>query len=55
MEEIRGKIKAQNEPQKSELGKRSFGTYEPRQFEAGSSLGPIKKSMFEKAQGQGQG
>ena len=30
MEEIRGKIKAQNEPQRSGLGKRSFGTYELR-------------------------
>ena len=30
MEEICGKIKAQSEPQKSRLGKRSYGTYEPR-------------------------
>ena len=54
MEEIRGKIKAQSEPQKSGLGKRSFGAYESRQFEAGSSLGPSKKQEFDKTQGQGQ-
>ena len=54
MEEITGKIMAQIEPQKSSLGKRSYGSYEPRQFEAGSSLGPNKKPMFEKTSDQGQ-
>ena len=54
MEEIRGKIKAQSEPQKSGLGKRSFGAYESRQFEAGSSSGPSKKQEFDKPRGQGQ-
>ena len=37
MEEIRGKIKAQNEPQKSGLGKRCYGSHELRQFEVGSA------------------
>ena len=48
MEEIRGKIKAQSEPQRSGLGKRSHGSYEPRQFEVESNLGMSKKPMFEK-------
>ena len=54
MEEIRGKIKAQNEPQKIRLGKRSFNTFESRQLESGSSSGPSKKLMFEKMSSQGQ-
>ena len=53
MEEIRGKIKAQNEPQKSGLGKRSYSTFEPRQFEAGPGSGTNKKQEFNKTQGQG--
>ena len=55
VEEVRGKIKAQDEGQRGVLGKRSYNVYEPKKFEAGSSSGPSKKFTYEKPQNQGQG
>ena len=37
-EEVRNKMKVQDDAQKSVLGKRSYGSYEPRKFEVGSSF-----------------
>ena len=52
-EEVRTKIKAQDEQQKSSLGKRPFGAFlESKKLEAGSGSGAGKKPMYEKAQGQ---
>ena len=52
-EEVRTKIQAQDEQQKSSLGKRPFGAFlESKKFEVGSGSGAGKKLTFEKAQGQ---
>ena len=52
-EEVRNKIKAQDEQKKSSLGKRPFGAFlETKKFEAGSGSGAGKKPAYEKAQGQ---
>ena len=55
MEVVRDKMKAKDEAQKGSLGKRSYGFFESRKFEAKSSLGSNKKPMYEKAPSQGQG
>ena len=53
MEELRNKIKVQDNASKSVLGKRSFGYYGGKSYESGSGSG--KKTTVEKTQSQGQG
>ena len=55
MEEVRSKMKVQEDAQKSSIGKRSFVVFEGKKFDAGSSLRPSKRPMFEKVQVQSQG
>ena len=54
MEEVRNTMKVQEDVQRISLGKRSFGSFKLRMFEAGSSSGSYKKPMFDKVPAPGQ-
>ena len=45
-EEVRNKMKVQDDAQKSVLGKRSYVSCEPRKFEAGSGLDRTRGQFF---------
>ena len=53
--EVRNKMKVQDDAQKGVLGKRSYGSYEPKKFETGSGSGSYKRQTFEKSSVSGQG
>ena len=52
--EVRNKVKVQDDAQKNVLGKRSYGSYEPKKFKVGSGSGSYKRPAFEKTSVSGQ-
>ena len=54
-EEVRNKMRVQDDAQKNVLGKRSYGSYEPRKFETGSGSGSYKRPAYEKSSVSWQG
>ena len=55
MEESRNEVRNDKDSQKSNLGKRSFGSYVNKNFEAGDNSGFNKKPMYGKQPHQCQG
>ena len=53
-EEVRNKMKVQDDVQKNVSSKRSYGSYEPKKFEVGSGSGSYKRPAFEKTSVSGQ-
>ena len=48
MEEIRSKMRIQEDTHRSGLGKRPYGSFELKKYEADSSFGPSKRMTFER-------
>ena len=48
MEEIRNKMRIQEDTQKSGSGKWPYGSFEPKKYEVGLSSGPSKRIAFER-------